>query len=83
MMFTLTDVPPVEGLGIELPIEATRPMDDCYKLLADAVNAGTFTIVIPANSGSNAQNITSSASGIYKYASISNKKTNNEPACPA
>ena len=66
MVFTLTDVPPVEGLGIELPIEATRPMDECYKLLSDAVNAGTFNIAIPANSGNNAQNITSSASDIFK-----------------
>ena len=45
-MFTLTDVPPVEGLGLELPIEATRPMDDCYNLLEAAVNDGSFSISV-------------------------------------
>ena len=43
-MFTLADAPPVEELGYELPIEATRPMEDCYNKLQAAVTAGTFVI---------------------------------------
>ena len=44
LMFTLADAPPVEELGYELPIEATRPMEDCYNKLQAAVTAGTFVI---------------------------------------
>ena len=44
LVFTITDVPPVEGLGDILPIEATRPLDECYQKLADSVNSGNFVI---------------------------------------
>ena len=44
LVFTLTDVPPVEGLGDILPIEATRPLDECYQLLSDSVTNGNFVI---------------------------------------
>lgn len=66
LMFTLADAPPVEELGYELPIEATRPMEDCYNKLQAAVTAGTFVINIPANSGNNPENITSTASSIHQ-----------------
>ena len=44
LIFTITDQPPVEDLGIELPIEAVRNLTECQRLLQDAVTAGTFVI---------------------------------------
>ena len=44
MIFTITDVPPVEELGIELPIEATRPLDECYQKIEHSVRSGAFFI---------------------------------------
>ena len=44
LIFTITDVPPVEELGIELPIEATRPLDDCYQKIEHSVRSGEFVI---------------------------------------
>ena len=44
MIFTITDVPPVDELGIELPIEATRPLDDCYQKIEHSVRSGEFVI---------------------------------------
>ena len=44
MIFTIVDQPPVEDLGIELPIEAVRNLTECQRLLQEAVDAGTFVI---------------------------------------
>ena len=44
LIFTIVDQPPVEDLGIELPIEAVRNLTECQRLLQDAVDAGTFMI---------------------------------------
>ena len=44
LIFTITDQPPVEDLGIELPIEAVRNLTECQRLLQEAVTAGTFVI---------------------------------------
>ena len=40
------DKPPVEDLGIELPIEAVRNLTECQRLLQDAVTAGTFVMSV-------------------------------------
>ena len=40
------DQPPVEDLGIELPIEAVRNLTECQRLLQEAVTAGTFVISV-------------------------------------
>ena len=44
LIFTIVDQPPVEDLGIELPIEAVRNLTECQRLLQEAVDAGTFVI---------------------------------------
>ena len=40
------DQPPVEDLGIELPIEAVRNLTECQRMLQEAVTAGTFTVSV-------------------------------------
>jgi len=62
----------VDHLGITLPAPANRPLDECFQKLQDAVNAGNFVINIPANSGGNAENQTSTASSIIKLEKRSN-----------
>merc|ERR1711992_384690 len=59
LIFTIVDQPPVEDLGIELPIEAVRNLTECQRMLQEAVTAGTFTVSIPENSGGNGKNVTS------------------------
>ena len=44
LIFTIVDQPPVEDLGIELPIEAVRNLTECQRLLQEAVDNGTFVI---------------------------------------
>ena len=51
LIFTITDQPPVEDLGIELPIEAVRNLTECQRLLQDAVTAGTFVINVSVGWG--------------------------------
>ena len=45
LIFTLVDGPPMD-LGVDLPDEAKKPIDDAKKSIQTAVDAGSFVISV-------------------------------------
>ena len=45
LIFTLVDGPPMD-LGVDLPDEAKKPIDDAKKSIQTAVDAGNFVISV-------------------------------------
>ena len=52
LIFTLVDGPPMD-LGVDLPDEAKKPIDDAKKSIQTAVDAGSFVISVSKNLPSN------------------------------
>jgi len=76
LIFTIVDGPPSD-VGVELPDVAKRPIDECKKLLQDAVDSGKFVISVPENNGGGQGKVDSTASQMIEIDTRSGN--NNKP----